>query len=92
MDLIKVIKTIESKLECLEKEKQDRVSQIEKEYDAQINDYKKALEVNKKLNTVCLDCKGRGKILHYRGFQYDEGEWIICKRCGGTGKEPHSNK
>ena len=88
MNLIEVIKTIRNDIDRLGEERKSKVEEINKEYDDKIEQLKTALLINKKMNTVCLECEGRRYVLEYSGEYEDRGSREICNKCGGTGIEP----
>jgi len=87
LNLVEVIKTIRNDIYKLGKEREDKIEEIDKEYNDKIEQLKTALSVNKKMNTVCLECEGKGHVWEYSGGYEDRGSREICNKCSGTGIE-----
>ena len=88
MNLIKVIRQIESEINQLTANKDEKIKKIEDEYNKKKYKLKTALKVNKEMNTVCLECEGKGRVGADESFYGERREMVVCKRCNGTGKEP----
>ena len=67
----------------IEKTLREKKAQYEKE----IEPYVQSLEYLNTLNEACLKCAGKGKVFH-RACAEDEGSWVNCGECNGTGKKP----
>lgn len=83
MNLVKVIKQIKSDIRQLEIEKNKELEKISIKYDVKIKDLIIALQVNKELNTVCLECDGRGRVSFTDGA--GDTDYDVCKVCKGKG-------
>jgi len=84
INLLEVINQLHYKIDCLQRDKDEKIKQIELSCDEEINKYKQALEVNLELNEVCWKCEGKGTV------RYDEygNRWSEnCPQCGGSGKK-----
>ena len=86
VDLVDVLYQLDRKLSELEKEREEKIKSINKVYNIKIEEYKSALRVNKEMNTVCLQCRGRKEVSYIDAA--GDTDWDICKRCSGTGLEP----
>ncbi len=89
MNLLSVIEEIGNKIIKLQKDKQLEITKITERYDRQIEEYKTALEVNKKLNTTCRYCDGKGYTEEPSDSTYDCRGYdrISCGYCNGTGRK-----
>jgi len=86
MNLIDVCLKIKDTIQSLEEEKKDEINKISEKYDKQIDEYKQAFEINRKLNTACVYCNGTGKVNISDGYDYQSGYTEInCGECNGTG-------
>ncbi len=88
MNLVKVIKQIESDINQLTAKKDEKIKKIEDEYNEAKYKLETALKVNKEMNTVCLECEGKGRVGADESFYGERREMVTCSRCNGTGKEP----
>lgn len=88
MTLIEIIKKINTGIKELEDKEKNEIQKIKKTYSEKIFQLKIALETIKEMNTVCLECEGKGSIGADESFYGERREQITCKRCNGTGKEP----
>lgn len=86
MNLIKVLVEIKSEISRLQKEKEDKIKEIENTYSKKISDLVVAFNVNKEMNTACLRCEGTGKIEEGDNCGYESRiHKITCPDCNGTG-------
>ena len=69
-----------------EREREDEIRKITIKYDNKIKDLKIALQVNMELNTVCLECKGRGRISFLDAA--GDTDYETCPKCRGSRLEP----
>lgn len=92
MNLINVIRRIESDINQLTANKDEKIKKIEEEYNKKKYRLKTALKVNKKMNTICLECEGKGHVGADVSFYGECREQVKCKRCNGTGREPESEE
>ena len=86
MNLIDVCLKIKDTIQSLEEEKKDKINKISEEYDRQIDEYKQAFEINRKLNTACIYCNGTGEVDEGDGCSYESRYIKVkCGQCYGTG-------
>lgn len=85
MNLIEVIREISKNISVLKREKVNKIEDLNVYYDTEIQKLDAALEVNKKLNTVCLNCEGKREVMQYDGA--GDRESVDCPACKATGKE-----
>ena len=85
MNLIEVIKTIESDITSLEIKKKNELENISKDYDRKIEELKIALDINERMNTYCLNCDGRGFYMKLDSAGIDSDQFK-CEQCRGSGR------
>jgi hypothetical protein len=85
LNLIEVIKTIESDITNLEIKKKKELEKINEDYDKKIEELKIALDVNEKMNTYCLNCDGRGFYMQLDSAGVDSDQ-VKCEECRGSGR------
>lgn len=90
MDLVKVIRQIESDIQRLENKHEEEIKKTNARYETKISELKTALNVNMNMNTTCLSCEGRGRIASADAAGQTERN--TCEACGGSGEIRNKHK
>lgn len=82
LNLVPAIKAIEGE-----------IRQLKAEYQAKLRPYEDSLKQLQEINTACLKCYGKGKVLRSRACAEDDApdpndprDWNVCDECHGTGR------
>jgi hypothetical protein len=85
VDLTKEISSLKYKISQLKEEMDKEIRKITSKYETQIKKYETALEVFREMNEVCEYCEGRKGSTMASAAGHNDGEWVPCSVCKGTG-------